>query len=137
MMGRCAWTRNEGALLFDTRIKNATQNPYLWQLATHLRSRSRVQYFGWRYALFGRYRLVHVHWPEYLLVYLQLLRRWASRILFVLWIIRCFMDYPFGGEFYYCRADSSRGGAPGGGAKSGQVATRETRRLNWRVHIPE
>lgn len=46
----------------------ATTNPYLVLLARSLDARDhvRVQTFSWRTALFGRYDVFHVHWPEIL-----------------------------------------------------------------------
>jgi beta-1,4-mannosyltransferase len=43
-----------------------TTNPYLVQLVQALPDDVRVEYFGWRTALAGRYDVVHLHWPEVL-----------------------------------------------------------------------
>ncbi|WP_133163846.1 glycosyltransferase [Cryobacterium zongtaii] len=39
-------------------------NPYLWQMVGSLPSDLVVRYFTWRTALFGRYDIIHVHWPD-------------------------------------------------------------------------
>jgi beta-1,4-mannosyltransferase len=43
-----------------------TTNPYLVQLVMALRPHTVVFGFSWRRALFGRYDVLHVHWPELL-----------------------------------------------------------------------
>ena len=71
-----------------------TTNPYLVQLLNSLPENVEVRYFSVRDALFSRYDLFHVHWPEYLLrhrtplttlakqacAFLLLLRLWATRV---------------------------------------------------------
>lgn len=42
-------------------------NPYLVQLVKSLPESIDVQYFSMRRALFGRYDVFHIHWPEYML----------------------------------------------------------------------
>lgn len=41
-----------------------TTNPYLVQLVMALRPQTVVFGFSWRRALFGRYDVFHIHWPE-------------------------------------------------------------------------
>lgn len=71
-----------------------TTNPYLVQLLRALPDSVDVKYFSVRDALFSRYDLFHVHWPEYLIrhptalgayvkkfcLFLLLLRLWATRV---------------------------------------------------------
>jgi beta-1,4-mannosyltransferase len=45
----------------------STTNPYLVQLVRALPDDVRIEYFGWRRALAGRYDVLHLHWPEALL----------------------------------------------------------------------
>ena len=53
-------------VLLDTREKHWTQNPYIWQLAQVGGRELDFVGFGWRRALFGRFDILHVHWPEFL-----------------------------------------------------------------------
>jgi beta-1,4-mannosyltransferase len=43
-----------------------TLNPYTTLLVTALGDLATVDYFDWRRALFGRYEVLHLHWPEML-----------------------------------------------------------------------
>ncbi len=54
-------------VLYDTRDRHFDQNPYLSLLRGSLSPGAEVVGFSWRRALLGRYDLVHLHWPEYLL----------------------------------------------------------------------
>ncbi|WP_407279873.1 GDP-mannose--glycolipid 4-beta-D-mannosyltransferase [Aromatoleum evansii] len=42
-------------------------NPYVKQVVTAVSRHADVSWFSWRTALFGRYDVLHVHWPEFLL----------------------------------------------------------------------
>ncbi|WP_051071642.1 GDP-mannose:glycolipid 4-beta-D-mannosyltransferase [Azoarcus sp. KH32C] len=42
-------------------------NPYVKQVVAAVASHADVAFFSWRTALFGRYDVFHVHWPEFLL----------------------------------------------------------------------
>jgi beta-1,4-mannosyltransferase len=52
-------------VLQSTPEPRPTTNPYIVMLREHLRTAGvQVVDFSWRNALFGRYDLVHLHWPE-------------------------------------------------------------------------
>ncbi len=59
--------RPKRVVLFDTRKKHFTQNPYIALLCDSVTPEVEVHGFAWSRALIGRYDVVHVHWPEYLL----------------------------------------------------------------------
>lgn len=81
-------------VLQSTGKPDDTTNPYLVQLLRALPEDVEVRYFSVREALFSRYDLFHVHWPEYLLrhrtplttlakqacMFLLLLRLWLTRV---------------------------------------------------------
>ena len=81
-------------VLQSTGKPDETTNPYLVQLLSALPENVEVRYFSVRDALFSRYDLFHVHWPEYLLrhrtpittlakqacAFLLLLRLWVMRV---------------------------------------------------------
>jgi beta-1,4-mannosyltransferase len=81
-------------VLQSTGKPDDTTNPYLVQLLKALPENVEVRYFSVRDALFSRYDLFHVHWPEYLLrhrtalttlakqacMFLLLLRLWLTRV---------------------------------------------------------
>ncbi len=55
------------AVLQSTGVPDDTTNPYLVQLLRALPEQVETRYFSIRTALFSRYDVFHVHWPEYLL----------------------------------------------------------------------
>jgi glycosyltransferase involved in cell wall biosynthesis len=65
--GRRAAKRAERVVLFDTRKRHFTQNPYIALLCDSVTPEVEVHGFAWYRALVGRYDVVHAHWPEYLL----------------------------------------------------------------------
>ncbi|MGH8028186.1 MAG: glycosyltransferase [Pseudoxanthomonas sp.] len=81
-------------VLQSTGKPDDTTNPYLVQLLGALPKNVEIRYFSVREALFSRYDLFHVHWPEYLLrhrtplatlakqacAFLLLLRLWLTRV---------------------------------------------------------
>jgi beta-1,4-mannosyltransferase len=81
-------------VLQSTGRPDDTTNPYLVQLLRALPESVEVRYFSVREALFSRYDLFHVHWPEYLIrhptavgayikkfcLFLLLLRLWVTRV---------------------------------------------------------
>ncbi|KAF1708705.1 glycosyltransferase [Pseudoxanthomonas sacheonensis] len=81
-------------VLQSTGKPDDTTNPYLVQLLDALPENVEIRYFSVREALFSRYDLFHVHWPEYLLrhrtplttlakracMFLLLLRLWLTRV---------------------------------------------------------
>jgi beta-1,4-mannosyltransferase len=78
----------ELTVLYDTRDRHFGQNPYLTLLRDATRPDAEVVGFSWQRALFGRYDLVHVHWPEYLLRPGREWMRPAARVLVRLWLWR-------------------------------------------------
>ena len=81
-------------VLQSTGKPDETTNPYLVQLLRALPENVEIRYFSIRAALFSRYDLFHVHWPEYLVrhrsplatlakqacAFLLLLRLWLTRV---------------------------------------------------------
>ncbi|NMF87004.1 glycosyltransferase [Aromatoleum petrolei] len=47
--------------------QQADDNPYVKQVVAAVSAHAEVAWFSWRTALFGRYDVLHVHWPEFLL----------------------------------------------------------------------
>ncbi len=66
-------------------------NPYLTQLVTSLPRDVRALGWSWRVALFGRYDVLHLHWPELLFRRDDRLRTLAHRTLFGLLMLRISM----------------------------------------------
>lgn len=58
-----------------------TTNPYLLQLSAELQRHVTVTGFSWRYALTGRYDVMHLHWPEATLHGSTAARSLARRVL--------------------------------------------------------
>ena len=54
-------------VLQSVRPQNENDNPYVKQVVAAVSPHARVALFSWRTALFGRYDVFHVHWPEFLL----------------------------------------------------------------------
>jgi beta-1,4-mannosyltransferase len=75
-------------VLFDTRRRHFGQNPYISILADALQPEVHVFGFSWAKALFGRYDLVHLHWPEYLLRPKSTALQPLARILLAAWLVR-------------------------------------------------
>lgn len=75
-------------VLLDTRQKNWHQNPYVSLLAESIEPESVALGFTWAGALFGKYDVVHVHWPEYLLKHRTKVGSLLSKMLFVVWLCR-------------------------------------------------
>lgn len=63
-------------------------NPYLTQLVVNLPEDVSTLGWSWRAALFARYDVLHLHWPELLVRRKDLLRTTAQQILFVLLMLR-------------------------------------------------
>jgi beta-1,4-mannosyltransferase len=62
-------------------------NPYVRLLAESLRPEADVRFFDWRVALFSRYDVFHVHWPEHLTRGAGFLRTAAKSALFALLLV--------------------------------------------------
>ncbi|HJV27126.1 MAG TPA: GDP-mannose--glycolipid 4-beta-D-mannosyltransferase [Aromatoleum sp.] len=54
-------------VLQSVRPQTDNDNPYVKQVMTAVACHAEVAFFSWRTALFGRYDVLHVHWPEFLL----------------------------------------------------------------------
>jgi beta-1,4-mannosyltransferase len=54
-------------VLQSLRPHTRNDNPYLKQLVSAIEPHAEVAFFSWKTALFGRYDVFHVHWPEFLL----------------------------------------------------------------------
>jgi len=70
-----------------------TTNPYLLQLLDALPPPLRIEYFSMKRALFSRYDVFHVHWPEYLVRHRTRAGTWAKQagmalVLLRLWAMR-------------------------------------------------
>lgn len=52
-------------ILFDTRERHFSQNPYISDLVASVPT-SQIDGFSWGRALLGRYDVVHIHWPEWM-----------------------------------------------------------------------
>jgi beta-1,4-mannosyltransferase len=64
-------------------------NPYISMLFDSLTEAGvELRHFSWPIALFGRYDVLHLHWPEYLVLKKTPLKAVVSRILLVLLLIR-------------------------------------------------
>lgn len=60
---------------------SSTENPYIALLVGSLPSDIHVRYFSWMRALFGRYDVLHLHWPEALVSARTAPRRIAKSML--------------------------------------------------------
>ena len=78
----------ELTVLYDTRDRHFGQNPYLTLLRDSTRPDVEIVGFSWLRALLGRYDVVHVHWPEYLLRPGRGSMRPLARLLMRLWLWR-------------------------------------------------
>lgn len=54
-------------VLQSLRQQTENDNPYLKQVLSAIGPHAEVEFFSWGKALFGRYDVFHVHWPEFLL----------------------------------------------------------------------
>lgn len=80
-------------VLQSVRRPGPTTNPYLTQLVRAVRSAGvDVDYFTWRQGLFGRYDLLHVHWPEFLVRRDGRVARAAAQLRFALLLGRLRVD---------------------------------------------
>ena len=70
-MTSSAETRLDGqsrlVVLQSLRPHTRNDNPYLKQLIRSIEPHAEVAFFSWGKAIFGRYDVFHVHWPEFLL----------------------------------------------------------------------
>jgi beta-1,4-mannosyltransferase len=63
-------TRRDGRrprVLQSVRGPAPTTNPYVVQLVDACREHTEVRYFTWGRGIFGRYDVLHLHWPEVML----------------------------------------------------------------------
>lgn len=75
-------------VLFSFREPSKESNPYVHLLAAALQENNSLRFFDWRAALFGRYDVFHVHWPETLVRGSSVLRTMLRRTLFLLLLLR-------------------------------------------------
>lgn len=66
----------------------ATTNPYLTQLVGAVEPTVEIAYFSWRTALFGRYDVLHIHWPELIFLRDGRLKSLLGALLFRLVLLR-------------------------------------------------
>lgn len=71
--------------------QSATENPYIALLVANLKTHLEVDYFTWPRALFGRYDVIHIHWPEAFIASRTRLVRFAKWVLAVMLILRLAM----------------------------------------------
>src|SRR4051794_22672058 len=57
-------THTRPRVVMSTPSIRKTTNPYIIQLIDSLDDLVDVELFSWRTAIFGRYDVLHVHWPE-------------------------------------------------------------------------
>lgn len=75
-------------VLLTEREPNKRTNPFITQLFEAVRHEG-IDALGWTYArAMGRYDVLHVHWPEFLVSKKTLMRRVAARALFIGMLIR-------------------------------------------------
>jgi beta-1,4-mannosyltransferase len=75
-------------VLQSVRPPTAQTNPYIIQLVETLSEQIDVEYFRWRRGLFGRYDVLHLHWPEVMLRREGRPARWAAMARFLLLMTR-------------------------------------------------
>lgn len=75
--------------LLSVVLKGDLPNPYTQLFINSLPEPVEVVGFSWPRALFTRYDIFHVHWPETLVRDSNLLKRILKRVLLVLLLLRC------------------------------------------------
>lgn len=70
-------------VIMSTPEIRKTTNPYIVQLVDSVGDHVDVQLFSWRSAIFGKYDVLHVHWPEIFTRASSAPRVWARRALTV------------------------------------------------------
>lgn len=73
-------TRRLRVMMSTPAIRDTT-NPYIVQLVDAVGHEVDVRLFSWRTAIFGRYDVLHVHWPEIFTSASSTPKRWARRVL--------------------------------------------------------
>jgi beta-1,4-mannosyltransferase len=76
-------------VLQSVQRPNSMTNPYVVQLVEALRAVADVGWFSWSRALFGRYDVLHVHWPEIMMRRATGPARAAAQARFALLMLRC------------------------------------------------
>lgn len=84
---------SEGAASRVVRVFESVPGPgpivkFIDEIVRHAPTDMRFSYFSWPTALFGRYDVFHVHWPEFLLRQRSRPLEWAKHALFRLLLIR-------------------------------------------------
>lgn len=80
-------TRSGPRVLYSFNASNVSDNEYLASILPQEQAGT-LRYFSWRFAIFGRYQVFHLHWPELLLNARGLARRSFNLALFGLLFIR-------------------------------------------------
>lgn len=78
-------------VLLDTRERHWDQNPYVRLLATFVGDDVQMIGFAWRRLVLGRYSVLHLHWPEYLLRHPRRSVRVAARTLMCIALVRIYV----------------------------------------------
>lgn len=55
---------NSVRALYSVREPRFDSNPFITSLTSSVKQEVSVTYFSWRKAIFGKYDLLHLHWPE-------------------------------------------------------------------------
>ena len=76
------------AVVQSFRVIRSTTNPYLSQLVDAMPTDVEILPFSWPRAVFGRYDVLHVHWPEHLLRGKPGIRVIARHTLFLMLLVR-------------------------------------------------
>ncbi|MEV7631666.1 glycosyltransferase [Microbacterium sp. NPDC089318] len=71
--------RDRLRVMMSTPSIRPTTNPYISQLVASLEPHVEVVFFSWRRAIFGRYDVLHVHWPETFTSSPAVIKMWARR----------------------------------------------------------
>ncbi|WP_144762320.1 glycosyltransferase [Curtobacterium sp. 9128] len=74
-------------VLYSFRAGNVDDNEYLATLLPE-HGASSFRYFSWGFAVFGRYQIFHLHWPELLLASPGRIRRLGNLILLGMFVLR-------------------------------------------------
>ncbi|MGC0366350.1 beta-1,4-mannosyltransferase [Rhodococcus sp. 27YEA15] len=89
MRPRIGTDESQLQVMLSVRGPHKTTNPYVVKLADSIRDHGvSVRYFNWNTALFGRYDLIHIHWPEVMIRRDGALAQAAARARFAMLMTR-------------------------------------------------
>lgn len=118
-------------VLFSTGAPGPSTNPYITQLYRALAPRVEPRYFSMRAALFSRYDVLHLHWPEYLLRHPGRWGTWAKRACVLLLLARLRLaGTPIVRTLHNVQPHESRGRVEGWLLARIDAATRRWIRIN-------